>query len=148
MTVKSCQCLFWSYDFSPCVFQLANSETSTGWDHNAPEGTIPSACPPAGCGVTPSWPPPACAGTWWERVWHSRLGNELIMPRELGTQLAGSVRSKSHISFEARFLCWIHLGSERDNFPTVLRDQGQAVKGKSEVGWYPNVPLEYLMFYK
>lgn len=36
---------------------------------------------------------------------------------------------------------------ERDNFPTVPRDQGQAVgkKGRSEVGRYPNVPL---MFYE
>lgn len=35
-------------------------------------------------------------------------------------------------------------------FPTVLKDQGQVAgkKGKSEVGRYPNVPLEYVMLYE
>lgn len=35
-------------------------------------------------------------------------------------------------------------------FPTVLRDQGPAVgeKGKTEVGRYPNMPLEYVTFYE
>lgn len=91
----------------------AGKHTEKHWlGSQCPWGHHPHAWPPDGCGVTPRWSPPTCAGTWWERVWNSRLGNGFIMPLHSWDAVVG-------------WECWVKVSHLLRSLPFTLDAPGR-----------------------
>lgn len=117
----------------PLCIPAGKHQTGTAWDHNGPEGTVPMAVPRPGVGSHSAGP----TNLRWERGWNCRLGNALIMPLWAWDTVGWKCQVKvPHLLWSLLFML-AAPGQWKGTilyFPTVLRDQGQAVgkKGKYE----------------